>query len=189
MAKIVVILDKKEMETLIKDCKVTGLSSFELVPDEIKKTVREVLEKNTGFDSEPVLCITRVNDQPADIDNSITSIGQFFEISEDDYLIEVDQSLDTIVSIDYTKYMHICNELETCCKEDIPFVLEDLKDDLELGQVDSSLSIGFIPRVKLKNCKKFYSLSDRGYTNELTVSEVKLQEIASFIDDKSQNKN
>ena len=189
MARIVVILDKEEMKKLMQDTKVTGLSSFELVPDKIKETVRQVLERNTGYNTEPVLCITRVNDQPATIDNSLSSIGQFFEISENDFLIEVDQSLDTIVSIDYSKYMHICNELQSCAREEIPFVLEDLKDDLHLGQVDSTLSVGFVPRIRLSNCKKFYSLSDRGYANELVVSEIKLQEISSFIDETSQPSN
>lgn len=186
------IMSKVSMLTVIPHNKAVellqnrSLHEFNTMPQidqRVRKVIREFMSENVGYSELPIACFGK-----SDAKHNVAAedIMHVLPVNvKNDIIFQLDMPSDMVVSVDFNKLMQASTDVKNAVDEDdAQFVLDEFKDELQLGNNPSTTSVIFIPFLDLDRCR-FYAKFNNDFGAEdidfPTIEKMDVRKITAFL--------
>lgn len=186
------IMSKVSMLTVIPHNKAVellqnrSLHEFNTMPQidqRVRKIIREFMSENVGYSELPIACFGK-----SDAKHNVAAedIMHVLPVNvKNDIIFQLDMPSDMVVSVDFNKLMQASTDVKNAIDDDdAQFVLDEFKDELQLGNNPSTTSVIFIPFLDLDRCR-FYAKFNNDFGAEdidfPTIEKMDVRKITAFL--------
>ena len=120
------------------------------------------------------------------IDQRVRKVIRVLPVNvKNDIIFQLDMPSDMVVSVDFNKLMQASTDVKNAVDDDdAQFVLDEFKDELQLGSNPSTASVIFIPFLDLDRCR-FYAKFNNDFGAEdidfPTIEKMDVRKITAFL--------
>lgn len=186
MLRVLTTMSKDEGLILARKLSVDHVSNLNGYNEKLLKSIQQFVASHVGFDVQPIATVSRMYDEPVDIEESYEYLGDFLPVTAGRLILELTLPKDLCVSIDFETILNLNSRYNKYSNDEFELELlnEELHESLKVGSIeDADNVITFVPYLNVKHANRFLVLTEEwsGENFELAgIPQVKLKSMNIF---------
>lgn len=177
--RILTVLTKNDAEIFNKS---KTLETTELSSNYDKsalEVISEALDNNTGYEGIPIIGITKIRNEAVKLEKHFDELPALLSVGAGDYLLELDINIDECLTADYNTFLEFESSFEEkLLNTERTELINKFLEAVKIGsQETNETELGFIPKIRLKNCKCFAMLTEDWGQEDVKLAGIKVAKL------------
>lgn len=182
--QLVVVVPKDKYPILVEQKRLDAVDTMPKLHPAAKKVIRDFVKGYTGFEKDPIACLSRFHGRPGAISHVQLRVREVLTTTPGTTMWELHMPDDMVVSVNFNMLTSISSQMWECEDEMmLEFMQEDLQEQLVKGYLEDDDVVSFIPFIDLKRCRFVAKVDNAWGMENLSVpgvEQVKLFDINIF---------